>query len=112
MIAHHLELLAFTADHVCSLTGLSKRQLRYWDATDFFSPTLADDEFGRRAFGRVYSFRDLVGLRTIAVLREQIPLQELRRVGQWLRAHSETPWSSLRLGVSGKTVTFQDPATG
>jgi len=39
----------------------------YWDDTGFFSPTLID-EHRRRAFGRIYSFRDVVGLRTIALL--------------------------------------------
>lgn len=101
------EVAAFTADHVCHLTGLTKRQLGYWDKTGFFSPALASD-FGGRPFGRVYSFRDVVGLRTIAVLRERLALQELRRVGAWLRQHSDTPWSSLRLGLAGKRVTFQD----
>lgn len=107
------EILAFTAEHICRLTGLSSRQLRYWDATDFFSPTLLDD-FRRRAFGRIYSFRDLVGLRTIALLRNKhkVPLQELRRVGEWLHRHHETPWASLRFALSGRRVVFTDPTSG
>jgi uncharacterized protein (DUF433 family) len=104
------EIVAFTADHVCRLTGLSSRQIRYWDATDFFSPTLLDD-FKRRAFGRIYSFRDVVGLRTIAILRNkhQVPLQELRRVGAWLKERHEEPWSSLRFALHGRRVVFLDP---
>jgi len=107
------ELLAFTADHVCRLTGLSARQLRYWDATNFFSPTLLD-EFRRRAFNRIYSFRDVVGLRTISILRNRhkVPLQELRRVGEWLHKHHETPWSSLRFALAGRTIVFFDPSSG
>lgn len=103
------EILAFTADNVCRLTGLSARQLRYWDATDFFSPELLD-EYRRRTFGRIYSFRDVVGLRTIAVLRNsyRIPLQEIRRVGEWLLQHHETPWSSLRFALSNRKVVFHD----
>jgi uncharacterized protein (DUF433 family) len=56
----------------------------------------------------------LVGLRTIAILRKQykVPLQELRRVGEWLRVHHETPWSSLRFALAGRKVVFFDPATG
>jgi len=107
------ELMAFTADNVCRLTGLSARQLGYWDKTGFFSPELLDD-YKRRAFGRIYSFRDVVGLRTIAQLRNEhrIPLQELRRVGEWLLAHHETPWSSLRFALSGCRVVFADPVSG
>jgi uncharacterized protein (DUF433 family) len=106
------EILAFTADNVCRLTGLSSRQLRYWDATDFFSPELLDD-YGGRAFGRIYSFRDVVGLRTIAMLRNQhrIPLQELRKVGEWLSKHHDSPWSSLRFALAGRKVVFADPKT-
>lgn len=107
------ELAAFTADHVCRLTGLSARQLRYWDQTEFFSPTLLDD-YRRRAFGRIYSFRDVVGLRTIAILRNvhRVPLQELRRVGAWLKERHDTPWSSLQFALEGKKVVFLDPGTG
>jgi uncharacterized protein (DUF433 family) len=106
------EVLAFTAENVCRLTTLSARQLAYWDATDFFSPELLD-EHKRRAFGRIYSFRDVVGLRTIAILRNthRIPLQELRRVGAWLAGHHETPWSSLRFALSNRKVVFRDPSS-
>jgi uncharacterized protein (DUF433 family) len=92
------------------LTGLSARQVRYWDETGFFSPTLLD-EFKRRAFGRIYSFRDVVGLRAIAILRNQhhVPLQELRRVGAWLHERHDQPWSSLRFALQGRRVVFFDP---
>jgi DNA-binding transcriptional MerR regulator len=106
-----VELVAFTPDHVARLTGLSKRQLRYWDQTGFFNPTLIDDAH-QRSFGRIYSFRDLVGLRTIAILRDRVPLQELRKVGEWLHGQHETPWASLRFGLVGRTVVFTDPASG
>jgi uncharacterized protein (DUF433 family) len=61
----------------------------------------------------VYSFRDLVGLRTLAQLRERgIPLQELRRVGQWLAERYEAPWATLRFYVAGRRVYFDDPCSG
>jgi uncharacterized protein (DUF433 family) len=106
------ELLAFTAEHVARLTGLSERQLRYWDETGFFVPTLLHDH-RQRTFGRIYSFRDVVGLRVIAILRKKVPLQELRRVGEWLHHHEhDTPWSSLRLALAGRQVVFFEPSTG
>lgn len=107
------ELAAFTADNVCRLTGLSARQVGYWAKTGFFSPTLLD-EYGRRAFGRIYSFRDVVGLRTIAILRNEhgVPLQELRRVGEWLQSKHDTPWSSLKFALRGRKVVFYDPGSG
>jgi uncharacterized protein (DUF433 family) len=105
------EIVAFTTEHVCRLTGLTVRQVRYWDDTGFFSPTIVHG-FKKRAFGRIYSFRDLVGLRTIAVLRKKLPLQELRRVGEWLRQTYDAPWSTLRFALAGKKVVFFDSITG
>jgi DNA-binding transcriptional MerR regulator len=100
-----LEQFAFSADQVCELTGLSRRQLRYWDQTGFFAPEYS------AGHSRVYSFRDLVGLRTVAKLRRSVPLQELRKVGAWLKTKHQTPWASLRFYLSGRTVHFKDPAS-
>jgi DNA-binding transcriptional MerR regulator len=75
---------AFTAEQVERLTGLTKSQLRYWDRTGFFRPTYVDA--GRRVYGRIYSFRDVVGLKTLGILRNanKVPLQHLREVAKSL----------------------------
>lgn len=104
-------LLAFTAHHVQRLTGLSARQLGYWDRTGFFSPQHISLTRSH-PFGRIYSFRDVVGLRTIASIRKSVPLQELRKIGHWLSERHEAPWSSLRFYVAGRRVFFDDPGTG
>jgi len=106
-------LHAFTAQHVSRLTGLSDRQLRYWDGRGFFRPTYADEN-RRRPYSRIYSFRDVVGLRTIALLLRQyrIPFGEVAAVGRWLSEQYETPWASLKFFVVGRTVAFEDPETG
>ena len=105
-----VEVLAFSAKQVCRLTSLSMSQLRYWDKTDFFSPEYAD-EYGVGAFNRVYSFRDIVGLYAIGLLRKKykFSLQELRSIGDYLYRFHETPWSSLALHVSGRELVFRDP---
>lgn len=102
-----------SAPNRCALTGLSDRQLRYWDDTGFF-PLQFDEDERYRSRQRLYSFQDLVGLRTIATLRNDyhIPLQELRQVGDWLKERRAAPWSSLTLYVVGRHVAFDDPATG
>lgn len=107
------EIIAFSADQLSRLTGLSLSRVAYWDRTGFFTPTLID-EYRRRTFGRIYSFRDVVGLRTIAILRNEhkIPLQELRRVDEWLHREHETPWASLCFALAGRRVVFFDPHTG
>jgi uncharacterized protein (DUF433 family) len=103
---------AFSAVHVCRVTGLSLRQLTYWDKTRFFSPYYASDN-RRSPFSRVYSFEDVVGLRAIAILRNdhQIPLQQLRKVAEYLSQYHARPWSGLVLYVAGKNVFFEEPST-
>jgi uncharacterized protein (DUF433 family) len=96
---------AFSAEQVAGLTGLSLNQLAYWRNTGFFG---SKPEKGEPA---LYSFRELVGLRTVALLRRKIPLQELRRVGEWLAAHHQDPWSSLRFYLAGRTVVFGYPGS-
>ncbi len=106
--AEAIYALAFTAEQVQALTGLSRHQLTYWARTRFFPP-----ERGTATIP-FYSFRDLVGLRVLATLRHEhrVPLQELRKVGRWLRGMHATPWASLRLFVSGRNVYFEEPKTG
>src|SRR4051794_20125256 len=53
---------AFSEDQAAVLTGVSKRQLGYWDKSGFFRPSFSSpDDSG--PFARIYSFRDLVELR-------------------------------------------------
>lgn len=99
-----VEALAFSEDEVSALTGLTKRQLRYWDSErKFFSPEYVVD--GRR----VYSFRDLVGLRTIAPIRKRVSLQQLRKIDEELHKEHETPWSSLKFYLFGKELLYVKP---
>jgi uncharacterized protein (DUF433 family) len=103
---------AYSADHVVCLTGLSKSQLRYWDKTGFFAPSFAAGN--RRApYSGLYSFRDVVGLRTLSILRNkhEISLQHLRDVAKMLEQHMANPWSTVTLYVRGKVVHFQEPDT-
>ena len=100
---------AFTADQVCQLTGNTRGQLSYWDKTDFFNPRFTHPS-PRYPYRRIYSFRDVVGLRAIAQLRNEksVSLQELRRVGNYLNDNYKTPWSSLKFYVFNRKVYFQE----
>jgi uncharacterized protein (DUF433 family)/DNA-binding transcriptional MerR regulator len=103
---------AFTVDEVERLTGVSKRQLGYWDKTDFFVPGLAFAD-GRRAYSRLYSFRDVVSLKVINALRNnsKVPLPHLREVKDKLRALGDEMWSKTTLYVLKKKVVFVNPET-
>lgn len=101
---------AFTEEHVQRLTGLSARQLRYWDRTDFFVPSFAEEN-RRVPYSRVYSFKDLVALRVLSVLRNQygVPLQHLRKVADKLSHLADDKWVTTTLYVLNRKVVFQDP---
>jgi uncharacterized protein (DUF433 family) len=98
------DVLAFSADQVNRLTGLSPRRLRYWERTGFFAPEYVARQLGTR----IYSFRDLVGLYTVARLRKdyRFSLQELRPIGEYLHRHHATPWASLGFYLQRGTRSF------
>lgn len=102
----------FTEEHVARLTGLSRGQLRAWGRSGFFSPHYAHEN-RRIAYSRVYSFRDVVGLRTIAVLMKEhgVSLRELRRVAQELVRRGYDDWVGLKLWVVKRQVHFQRPGS-
>ena len=106
-------IAAFSEDQVERLTGLSKAQLRYWDRTEFFAPKFAEED-RRRAYSRLYSFTDVVALRTISVLRNQhnVPLQHLRKVAEKLSHLKDDLWTRTKLYVLGRKVIFHEPGTG
>jgi uncharacterized protein (DUF433 family)/DNA-binding transcriptional MerR regulator len=105
-------LRAFSEDSVKHLTGLTTSQLRYWDRTEFFAPEFADPN-RRLAYSRLYSFRDIVALRTLSVLRNQysVPLQHLRKVALKLSHLGYDLWTNTTLYVLNKKVIFHEPDT-
>jgi uncharacterized protein (DUF433 family) len=101
---------AFTEEHVIRLTGLSRWQLRRWDREQFFAPHYAYED--RRApYSRIYSFKDIVGLRTIAVLMKDfgVSFQELRKVARELVRRGYSHWAELKLYVVKRQVHFRHP---
>lgn len=105
-------IAAFSEDQVQRLTGLTKSQLRYWDKTGFFAPSCAEED-KRAAFSRLYSFRDIVALRTLGVLRIQhnVPLQHLRKVAEKLSHMADAIWTETVLYVLNRKVIFVEPGT-
>lgn len=104
---------AFSAGHVVRLTGLTKRQLTYWDKTGFFAPQYAFEN-RRSPYSRIYSFRDVVGLRIVSVLRNKfdVPLQHLRKVAKVLSGKDYAFWGREILYVVNGEVAFHEPETG
>jgi uncharacterized protein (DUF433 family) len=104
---------AFSAEHVVKLTGLTIRQLAYWDNLGFFQPQYASED-RRTPHSRIYSFKDVVGLRTLSILKNtyRCSLPHLRSVARALSQYSATPWADLTLYVLKKRVYFNEPESG
>lgn len=100
-------MAGFTAKQVVALTGVPYKRLDSWANSGFLSPSIADaDGTGSR---RLYSFHDLVTLRTAKVLRDAgLSLQGLRKVVQFLRdTHGiAQPLAHTRLVVAEDDVVI------
>ena len=98
-------MAGFTAKQVVALTGVPYKRLDSWANSGFLIPSIAEaDGTGSR---RLYSFQDLITLRTAKLLRDAgISLQGLRKVVQFLRdTHRlEQPLAHTRLVVAGEDV--------
>lgn len=106
-------LSAFTERQASRLTGVSVRQLRYWDKTGLFTPQFADEN-RRNAYSRIYSFIDVKALRVMNALREGhgVSVQHLRAVAAKLCALDNGGWSRVTLYVLNGRVIFDDPQDG
>ena len=98
--------IGYTSKEACSIIGISYRQLDYWDSSGFIQPSVA------RAKGtgtsRMYSFIDLVCLRTAKRLRDSgISLQKIRKSVTYLKEHFpelDVPLADLVFLTDGSTL--------
>jgi DNA-binding transcriptional MerR regulator len=85
----------YTIAQASRIVGATRRQLEYWAETDLVAPALTRPG-GRR---RLYTFFDLVELRTLLRLRSegQVPLQRLRKVIAELEGVRDRPLRTCTL---------------
>lgn len=92
---------ALTEGHIIRITGLSKGQLRAWDRRGFFVPRHAYDDRSK-AYSRIYSFKDAVGLRTLARLRAtryRIGLVRLESLAKEMQKDGISHWADAKVWV-------------
>jgi uncharacterized protein (DUF433 family) len=102
---------AFSEENAEALTGVSRKQLRHWDRIGLLRPSFADEP--NVPYGRIYSFRDLVSLRVLNELRNEIgcSVPHLLDVSRKLALISDDPWSATTLYVLNKHVVIGEPGT-
>ncbi len=108
-----MKLGFFSAEQVCRLAQISDTQLRYWYRTNVFRPQRLKGPLGN--FQQAYSFRDVVGLRTISILRNDnnVALKDLREIERKLKETPDADWSNVTfcIGEDGR-IHFRDPKSG
>jgi uncharacterized protein (DUF433 family)/DNA-binding transcriptional MerR regulator len=97
--------MAYPTDVTAALTGATVRQLSYWRKAGRRG-SLLEPEY--RTGNRVlYSFRDVLALRTFVFLREEFSLQKIRVAVNNLRWMGETSHlSSYRLVTLGNEIAL------
>ena len=96
----------FNSKTVSKITGLSFRQIDYWDSTHFIKPSVSE----ATGYGsvRLYSFNDLIQLRVAKTLMDKgISLQKIRKAINYLKKNMpevEKPLYELRFLTDGETI--------
>jgi DNA-binding transcriptional MerR regulator len=91
----------FRGPQVCSIVGITYRQLDYWDRTGLSRPSLAK----ARGSGsqRLYSYRDLLELRVIKQLLDGgVNLRQARRAIECLRESVGQDLTTANLVIVGE----------
>ena len=96
----------FNTKTVSRIIGVTARQLGYWDQTGLVKPSIAQAE--GQGTRRLYSFLDIVQIRTAKALRDQgVSLQKIRECVAFLRKQKkeiEHPLAELKLLTDGQSI--------
>jgi DNA-binding transcriptional MerR regulator len=96
---------AYRAPQVCSLVGISYRQLDYWARTGLIMPSV--QQASGSGSQRLYSFSDVVQLKVVKRLLDAgMSLKKIRKAMEILSAElaSESPLSDVTLLSDGNTI--------
>ena len=96
----------FNTKAISRITGLSQRQIDYWDRTHFIKPSVSDAA-GKGSI-RLYSFNDLIQLKIAKTLMDKgVSLQKIRKAITYLKKNMqeiEKPLSELKFLTDGETI--------
>jgi predicted RNase H-like HicB family nuclease len=91
---------------VAAVTGLTVRQISYWDSSHFIKPSIS--EAAGYGSARLYSFGDLVQLKVAKTLKDQgISVQKMRKAVSYLKKHMpdiKKPLADLKFLTDGNTI--------
>jgi len=92
--------MSYRGPQVCSIVGITYRQLDYWARTDLIRPSDADAKGSGTQ--RLYSYRDLLELKVIkSLLDSGVDLKKVRRVIGYVRENLGEDVATANLVISG-----------
>ena len=98
--------MSFNTNTVVKLTGLTPRQIDYWDRTHFIKPSVK--EAAGHGTGRLYSFEDVVQLKVARTLIDKgVSLQKIRKAINYLKKNFpdvKKPLAEMRFLTDGETI--------
>jgi DNA-binding transcriptional MerR regulator len=100
MTPAHIDDRGFRGPQVCTVVGITYRQLDYWARTHLVRPSLHDATGSGSQ--RLYSYRDLVELKVVkSLLDAGVSLQTARKAIDYLRSHLGEDLASASLVLDG-----------
>src|SRR3989338_2528463 len=98
--------MAYNTNTIIKITGLTQRQVDYWDRTHFIKPSVK--EASGYGTARLYSFQDLVQLKVAKTLIDKgVTLQKIRKAITYLKKNFpdiEKPLAEMRFLTDGETI--------
>ncbi len=98
--------MSFNTKTSVKLTGLTPRQIDYWDRTHFIKPSVK--EASGYGTGRLYSFEDIVQLKVAKTLIDKgVSLQKIRKAITYLKKNFpdiKKPLAEMRFLTDGETI--------
>ena len=98
--------MSFNTKTVVKLSGLTLRQIDYWDRTHFIKPSVK--EAAGHGTGRLYSFEDIVQLKVAKTLIDKgVSPQKIRKAITYLKKNFpdvKKPLAEMRFLTDGETI--------
>jgi predicted RNase H-like HicB family nuclease len=98
--------MAYNTNTIIKITGLTQRQVDYWDRTHFIKPSFK--EAAGYGTARLYSFIDLVQLKVAKTLIDKgVSLQKIRKAITYLKKNFpdiEKPLAELKFLTDGEII--------
>ncbi len=103
-------ILAFNLEQAARVAGLAPQQIRRWPLAGIIVPSIRSGPAGS-PYRFLYSFEDLVGLRTLGCLlaTRMFSLPQLKLAAHYMRQFYRQPWAQASFLIEGNQLFIKHP---